>query len=135
VPFLAVYAAWQRWVPTAVPFDFWRDFTLNRHWTPRGATTFLIIGGVASMLAGSYWLMERRRWKAPWLVTLGQTAFMLYFVHQVIEEIIVHRMLGVRFRSALAYGLATLALIVLCVYLGRVWLGLRPWIRRVPLFR
>jgi uncharacterized membrane protein len=135
VPFLAAYAAWLWWVPTAVPFDFWRDFTLNRHWTPRGVTTFLIIGGVALTLAGCYWLMERRGWQAPWLVTLGQTAFMLYFVHQIIEEVILHRMFGVRFQSWLTYGIATVALIVLCVYLGRVWLAIQPWIRRVPLFR
>lgn len=123
---VAAWAAWWRWTPTAPPLDFWRDFSLNRHWTPRGMTTVLIVGGVALLLAGCYWLMERRRWELPWLVTLGQTALMLYFTHQVIEELIVHRMLGVQFRSALAYGTATLALVVLCVYLGRAWLALKP---------
>lgn len=127
--FLAVYAAWEWWIPTAATFGFRRDFTLNRYWTPRGVTTFLIIGGIALLLAGCYWLMERRRWDAPWLVTLGQTALMLYFTHQIIEEVIAHRMFGLRFHSWLAYGTATLALVILCVYLGRIWLAIKARIR------
>ena len=122
---LAAYVAWEWWMPNAAPFGFRRDFTLNRHWTPRGTTTFLIIGGIGLLLAGCYWLMERRRWELPWLVTLGQTALMLYFTHQIIEEVILHRAFGLRFNHWLAYTIATTALIVLCVYLGRLWLALK----------
>ena len=31
-------------------------------------------------------LMQARGWEIPWLVTLGQTALPLYFIHQLIEE-------------------------------------------------
>ena len=126
---LAAYAAWEWWIPSAAPFGFSRDFTLNRYWTPRGATTLLIIGGIAGLLAGCYWLMERRHWELPWLVTLGQTALMLYFTHQIIEEVIARRTFGLRFNHWLAYWAATAALIVLCVYLGRLWLALKQIVR------
>ncbi|MGH7313979.1 MAG: heparan-alpha-glucosaminide N-acetyltransferase domain-containing protein, partial [Candidatus Rokuibacteriota bacterium] len=56
--FLVFYLAWEWWLPTTPRFGFPRDFMLNRHWTPRGVTTALIIGGVACLLAGAYWLME-----------------------------------------------------------------------------
>ena len=83
-------------------FGFPRDFGLNHYWTPRGVTTFLIIAGTAWLLALCYWLMEVRRWELPWLVTLGQTALVLYFAHQVIEETIIHRALGLRFNNWIA---------------------------------
>jgi fucose 4-O-acetylase-like acetyltransferase len=73
--------------------------------------------------------MEVRHWKLPWLVTLGQTALVLYFAHQVIEETIIHRALGLRFNNWIVYWTATLALIVLCVYMGRAWLAVKPRLR------
>jgi hypothetical protein len=38
-------------------------------------------------------------------------------------------MFGLRFHSWLAYGIATLALVILCVYLGRLWLAIKAWLR------
>jgi len=127
--FLVAYDVWEWWLPTVPRFGFGRDFGLNLYWTPRGVTTFLIITGVAWLLAICYWLMQVRGWELPWLVTLGQTALVLYFVHQVIEETIIHRMLGLRFNNWIAYWTATGALIVLCVYMGRAWLAVKPRLR------
>ena len=129
--FLVAYDVWEWWIPTTPRFGFRRDFGLNHYWTPRGVTTFLIVAGTAWLLALCYWLMEVRRWKLPWLVTLGQTALILYFAHQVIEETIIHRALGLRFNNWIIYWTATIALIVLCVYMGRAWLAVKPRLRRL----
>jgi hypothetical protein len=102
---------------------------LNRHWTPRGATTCLVVGGNGLLLAATYWLMERRGYQVPWLVTLGQRALMLYFVHQLIEWTLVRNLLGLRFNNWWLYGTATAALLVLCVYLARAWAALEPRLR------
>src|SRR5438132_3280967 len=88
--FLLAYDAWEFWIPTSPRFGFPRDWGLNHYWTPRGVTTFLIVAGDAWLLALFYWLMEVRRWEMPWLVTLGQTALVLYFVHQLLEEPLIH---------------------------------------------
>jgi uncharacterized membrane protein len=127
--FLAAYAAWEWWIPTTPRFGFGRDRGLNHYWTPRGVTTFLMICGVAWTLALCYWLMRVRGWKLPWLVTLGQTALPLYFIHQLIEETLIHRTLGLRFDNWILYWTANVALIVLCVYLGRAWLAVKPRVR------
>jgi len=127
--FLVAYDVWEWRIPTTPRFGFPRDFGLNHYWTPRGVTTFLIVAGTAWLLALCYWLMEVRRWELPWLVTLGRTALILYFVHQVIEETIVHRALGLRFNNWIVYWTATIALIVLCVYMGRAWLAVKPRLR------
>ena len=127
--FFAAYAGWEWWIPTTPRFGFPRDIGLNNYWNPRGVTTFLIIGGVAWVLAGSFWLMQRRGWELPWLVTLGQTALPLYFIHQLIEETLIHRALGIVFHSWVLYWAANVALIVLCVYIGRAWLVLKPHLR------
>jgi len=128
---LAAYAAWELMIPTSPRFGFPRDFILNRHWTPRGATLLLIAGGVALLLAGTYWLMQVRGWRLPWLVTLGQTALMLYFVHQVIVYTVVNRWLGYRFHSWLFYWAANVALLVGLVYLGRAWLATKAALPRM----
>ena len=126
---LAAYALWEWWIPTTPRFDFVRDLGLNHYWTPRGVTNFLIIWGVSWMLAFSYWLMQARGWEIPWLVTLGQTALPLYFIHQLIEETLIHRTLGLRFNHWVLYWAANAALIILCVYVGRAWLAVKPRVR------
>jgi hypothetical protein len=120
-----VYALWEMVHPTSPRFGFARDFILNNHWTPRGVTVALIAGGVALLLAGTYWVMEVRGVSLPWLVVLGQTALMLYFVHQVIAYTVVSQWLGVRFDDWWRYWIANAAFIVGLVYLGRGWLALR----------
>ena len=126
---LLAYAAWEWWIPTTPRFGFGRDLGLNHYWTPRGVSTFLVMGGVAIMLALCYWLMQVRGWTVPWLVTLGQTALPLYFIHQLIEETLIHRTLGIQFHSWTLYWTANLALVVLCVYIGRAWLTIKPRVR------
>jgi peptidoglycan/LPS O-acetylase OafA/YrhL len=98
---------------------------LNRHWTPRGATDFIVAGGVALLLAGTWWVMDIRRWALPWLVVLGQTAFMLYFVHQVIALSLVNQVLGLRFNNRLVYSAANVVLIAALVGLGMAWLVIK----------
>jgi uncharacterized membrane protein len=125
---LLFYLAWEWWLPTAPRFGFPRDFLLNRHWTPRGVTTALIAGGLACLLAGTYWLMEVKGWQLRWLVVLGQTALMLYFVHQLIVLTLINQALGLRFNNWPLYVGANLALIVLLVGMGYAWLAIkRAW--------
>ncbi len=125
VVFLVFYLAWEWWLPTSPRFGFARDFMLNRHWTPRGVTTALIIGGVACLLAGTYWLMEVRRWELRWLVVLGQTALMLYFVHQLIVLTLVNQALGMRFHNWPLYLAANVVLIIILALMGKAWLGIK----------
>jgi uncharacterized membrane protein len=129
--FLGAYLAWEWWNPPTAGFGFGRDAGrgLNHYWTPRGVTTFLIICGVAWLLALCYWLMQARGRALPWLVTLGQTALPLYFLHQLIEETLLHRTLGLRFNSWPLYWTATVALVVLCIWMGRAWLVVKPRVR------
>ena len=118
---VAAYGLWELAIPTTPRFGFLRDFSLNRHWTPRGMTTVLIIGTVALLLSFMYWLMEHRRVALPWLVVLGQTALMLYFTHQLIEFTLVNKLLGLRFNDWTIYWLANAVFLVLLVYLGKSW--------------
>ena len=120
------YVVWEWLVPTTPRFGFPRDFSVNRHWTPRGATLWLIAAGIALLLSGLYWLMERRRVSLPWLVTLGQTALMLYFVHQLIELTLVNKLLGYRFTSWWLYWLANAVFVVFLVWLGHTWQRIKP---------
>lgn len=122
---VAAYVMWELVIPTTPRFGFPRDFSLNRHWTPRGVTTLLILGGVALLLSLAYWLMERKRYEAPWLVTLGRTALMLYFTHQLIELTLVKNTLGVQFNRWPLYWLANAVFVVLLVYLGQAWLAIK----------
>lgn len=127
---LVAYLAWEWWIPTTPRFGFPRDFALNGHWTPRGMTTLLIIGGVACLLSLAYWLMERMRYELRWLVILGQTALMLYVVHQLIELSLVNKLLGIRFNNWPIYWIANAAFVVLLVYLGRAWLDIKARMQR-----
>lgn len=122
---LAWYGVWELLFPTHPRFGWPRDFMLNHHWTPRGVTNCLVIGGVALLLSATYWLTEVRRARLTWLVTLGQTALMLYFVHQIIAITIVEKWLGWGTHSWLVYWLANLAFMILLLGLGKAWLLIR----------
>ena len=122
---VVTYAVWELLIPTTPRFGFPRDFSLNRHWTPRGMTTVLIVGVVALLLSFMYWLMEHRRVALPWLVVLGQTALMLYFTHQLIELTLVNKILGLRFNDWTVYLLANAVFIVLLVYMGKAWQSIK----------
>ncbi len=126
---LLALVAWDWWAGTSPLISFKRDFILNRHWTPRGSTLLGIVGGVALLLAATYYVMEVRKRAFPWLVIFGQTALMLYFVHQLIVLTLVNQALGRRFNHWGLYIAANLALMVALVYLGKAWLWIK---RRVP---
>ena len=127
---LVAYAAWEWWIPTTPRFGFRRDFTLNDHWTPRGVTILLIGGTIACLLASAYWLLERKRLPARWLVVLGQTALFLYFVHQVIELTLVNKILGLRFNDWPVFWIANVVFVVLLVALGHLRLAVGGKMRK-----
>jgi uncharacterized membrane protein len=110
--------------------SFKRDLMLNRHWTPSGSTLLFITGMLALLLAATYWVMEIRRIPLGWLVILGQTALMLYFIHQVIERSLIGQWLGLRFNDWPLYWTANVLLIVLMVGLGWGWIELKRRIRQ-----
>jgi uncharacterized membrane protein len=131
---LALFTALELTVGPAPHISFKRDFILNHHWTPRGLTLLWIAGAVLVLFAACYWLMEQRRYRADWLVTLGQTALMLYVLHQVVAYTVVNRLFGVSFTSWTYFWVATAAFVVALVYVGRGWATLRGrlWRRRAP---
>ncbi|PYM19417.1 MAG: hypothetical protein DMD81_03895 [Candidatus Rokuibacteriota bacterium] len=114
-----------------IRFGFRTDFLLNHKWTPRGMTAVLVAGVVGLLLAGTYYVMEIKNVSMPWLVVLGQTALMLYFVHQVIEATILGKFLGLRFTNWPLYWLTNVVFVVGLVYLGKAWLE----VKRLTKFR
>ena len=77
------------------------------------------------------WLGEVRGLRMRWLVVLGQTALVLYFVHQIIAYTVVKQALGIEFKSWTAYWLANIALMVGLLAFSQLWLvvsaRLRAW--------
>lgn len=65
------------------PLAFKRDFVLNNHWITRGVTNLLCLGAVFSLLGLAYYLVEIKRLPVGWLVVLGRTSLMLYFLHHL----------------------------------------------------
>jgi len=125
--------AYDWWAQTPNRWMFKRDFILNNHWTPRGATAVWVIGMTFCLMAAFYYLAEVRRLRMTWLVTLGQTALMLYFVHQLIVLTLVNQHLHVKFNNWWYYGLANLLLMFVLLGLGRAWLEIKRLYRqRVP---
>jgi uncharacterized membrane protein len=117
--------AYDAWAHTQYRFMFKRDFILNDHWTPRGATVIWVIGMTFVLLAIFYYLAEVRRLRMTWLVTLGQTALFLYFVHQLIVLTLVNQYLHLRFNNWWRDGFANLLLLVLLLGLGRLWIEVK----------
>jgi len=127
---LIAYDAWEALWPTTPRFGFARDFVVNRHWTPRGASLLLIGGSVAILMSLTYWVCEVRRVSLRPLVILGQTAMMLYFLHQVLAYTLVKEALGWSFHSWSLYWAWNVVLIVVLLGISKVWLTLRPRLRR-----
>jgi uncharacterized membrane protein len=134
---LAIFAIWD-WAhgtPLHLSLAFKRDFIVNNHWTPRGVTTFLCFGAVFCLIGLAYYAIEIKRLPAKWLVILGRTALMLYFLHHLLVLTLAKEWLGLKLNNWLWYSLANVALLLLLVYLGRLWLGIRglaPWRRLQP---
>ncbi len=121
------------WAKTPKPFTFMRDYVLNHHWTPRGATAIGVIGVVFCLMALFYYLAEILKIRMTWLVTLGQTALFLYFIHQLIVLRVVNQFFHLKFNNWWLYYLANLILMVALLGLGRGWIEVKRLYRqRVP---
>jgi len=124
---LAAFAAWD-WshgTPVHLSLAFKRDFILNNHWTARGVTNLLGLGAVFSLLGLAYYLVELKRLPVGWLVVLGRTALMLYFLHHLLVLTLAKEWLGIKLNDWWWYAVANAALMVALVYLGRLWLHIR----------
>ena len=115
------FFGWDWWAQTPKRWMFTRDFSLNNHWTPRGAMLAWVMGTIFCEMALFYWLVEILRLPVRWLVILGQTALFLYFTHHLIVLTLVNQWLGLAFNNWWLFALANLLLIVLLVYMGKGW--------------
>jgi uncharacterized membrane protein len=126
---LVWFFAWDAVAGTTNRWMFTRDFILNRHWTPRGATLAWLFGMVFCQIALAYYLVEIRGWPSRALVLLGQTALVLYFVHHFIVLTLVNQQLGLRFNNWGIFALANAALVLLLVAMGHGWQAATRWYR------
>ena len=131
VTWLLVY---DRWAKTAKPFTFMRDYILNNHWTPREPSAVWVLGMTFCFMALFYYLAEVRGIRMTWLVTLGQTALFLYFVHQLIVLTLVNQHLHMKFNNWWQFGVANMLLMAVLLGLGRGWIEVKRLYRqRLPL--
>jgi uncharacterized membrane protein len=124
---LAAFAFWD-WAhgtPVHLSLAFKRDFIVNNHWIARGVTSFLCFGAVFSSLGLAYYAIESKRAPCEWLVILGRTSLMLYFLHHLIVLTLAKELLGLKLNNWWWYALANAVLLVLLVGIGRLWLGIR----------
>jgi hypothetical protein len=129
---LAVFAIWD-WAhgtPVHLSLAFKRDFVVNNHWTARGITSFLCVGSVFCLLGLAYYAIEVKRLPAGWLVILGRTSLMLYFLHHLIVLTLAKELLGLKLNNWWWFALANAALLVLLVGIGQLWLGIRGFAAR-----
>jgi fucose 4-O-acetylase-like acetyltransferase len=129
---LAVVAIWD-WAhgtPLHLSPAFKRDFIVNNHWIARGMTSFLCVGAVFCLLGLADYAIEVKRLPAEWLVTLGRTSLMLYFLHHLIVLTLAKELLGLKLNNWWWYALANAALLVLLVGIGRLRLGIRGFAAR-----
>ena len=122
---LIAFFAYDRWNQTPQQWMFTRDFMLNRHWIPRGATVFWSLGVAFCLVAVSYYLVDVRRYRAGWFVILGRTALALYFGHHLIVLTLVNQRLGLKFNDWWLYAIMNLMLLIVLLYAGRAWLALK----------
>jgi hypothetical protein len=131
---LAAFTAWD-WshgTPLHLSLAFKRDFILNNHWITRGVTNLLCLGTVFSLLGLAYYLVEIKRLPVGWLVVLGRTSLMLYFLHHLLVLTLAKEWLGIKLNDWWWYAFANAALMVALVYLGRLWLQIRRIAARRP---
>ena len=125
--------AYDWYARTPKRFTFMRDYILNNHWTPRGASVVWVIGMTFCLMALFYYLAEVRGIRMTWLVTLGQTALFLYFIHQLIVLTLVNQHLHMKFNNWWHFGAANLLLMILLLGLGRGWIEVkRIYRQRIP---
>jgi uncharacterized membrane protein len=121
----AVFFGYDWWAGTANRWTFKRDYILNNHWTPRGASSIWVLGMIFALMPAFYYLAEMRRWRMAWLVTLGRTALVLYFIHQLIVLTLVNQRLGLRTNDWPWYLGANLALLIALLGIGKLWLTVK----------
>lgn len=124
---LAAFAIWD-WAhgtPLHLSLAFKRDFIINSHWIARGVTTFLCLGSVFSLLGLAYYLVEVRRLPVEWLVVLGRTSLMLYFLHHLLVLTLAKEWLGLKLNDWGWFALANAGVLLALVGIGRLWLAIR----------
>jgi uncharacterized membrane protein len=119
----ALLAEW--WWPVAPRLVFSYDLLVTNHWVPRGPSVAWVLAWSFAIVAGCFYLVERRGRTLRPLVVLGRTALFLYVAHHVIVVTLVQRTLGVSLRSWSLYWLATVVLLAALVALGAAWLAVR----------
>lgn len=121
----AVFFGYDWWAGTANRWTFKRDYILNNHWTPRGASSIWVLGMIFALMPAFYYLAETLRWRMTWLVTLGRTALVLYFIHQLIVWTLVNQRLGLRMNDWPWYLGANLVLLIVLLGIGKLWLTVK----------
>jgi uncharacterized membrane protein len=124
---LALFAIWD-WThgtPLHLSLAFKRDFIVNNHWIARGVTSLLCFGAVFCLLGLAYYAIEVRRLPCEWLVVLGRTSLMLYFLHHLLVLTLAKELLGLTLNNWWWYALANAVLLLLLVWIGRFWLAIR----------
>jgi uncharacterized membrane protein len=127
---VAAFFAYDWWAATPLRFGMRRDFILNRHWTPRLPALGWILGMLLVQLAAAHWVMRRHRRRLQWLVILGQTALVLYFLHQIVALTLVRDWLGWRFNTWPAFWLANAVFVGVLVGCGWTWREVRSRMAR-----
>jgi len=121
----AVFFGYDWWAGTANRWTFKRDYILNIHCTPRGASSIWVLGMITALMPAFYYLAEVLRWRMAWLVTLGRTALVLYFIHQLIVLTLVNQRLGLRTNDWPWYLGANLVLLIGLLGIGKLWLTVK----------
>jgi uncharacterized membrane protein len=127
---LLAYLALDAWLDPRPRLGFERDLLVNDHWTPRGTTLLVVVGGIASLLALVRWASDVGRAVLGPLAVMGRTALMLYLFHHVVVVTVVSRALGWRAGDWVAYAGANLVLFAVLVLVAHAWLAVRRLGRR-----
>lgn len=122
---LAVAVAWEVSTRGRPLLGFTRDYILNNHWIPGGATAAGVLGVIFVGLAIMYYMMSVRRHRLRVLVIVGQSAFVLYFLHHFIVVSLVQRGLGIEMHSWSVYWLANALLMATLIALAAGWRALK----------
>jgi uncharacterized membrane protein len=122
---LVIAMAWELSTPGRPHLGFSRDYILNNHWIPSGATAAGVLGVIFVCLAAMYYLMTVRGCRFRPLVVAGRTALMLYLVHHLIVVTLVQRGLGIVMKSWWVYWLANGLLMTALFGLAAAWLAFK----------
>jgi hypothetical protein len=122
---VAVAVAWELSMRGRPLLGFTRDYILNNHWIPSGATAVGVLGLIFIGLGIMYYIMTVRHHRLRALVIAGQSAFLLYFLHHFVVVSLVQRGLGIEMHSWSVYWLANALLMGTLIALAAGWLGVK----------